>query len=70
MTLQPAPEHVPDLQPTDTQSTSLQAYSAYNLPNVKALVRYLHAAAGFPVRDTWLRAIKAGNFTSWPGLTY
>ena len=22
------------------------------------------------MRDTWLRAIKAGKFTSWPGLTY
>ena len=35
-----------------------------------ALVRYMHAAAGFPVRSTWLKAIKNGNFNSWPGLTY
>ena len=40
------------------------------LPSVEALIRYFHAAAGFPVRDTWLRAIKTGNFTSWPVLTY
>ena len=70
MTLQPEPEHVPDLPPTNTTTASLQAYSAYDLPSVQALVRYLHAAAGFPVRDTWLRAIKAGNYVSWPGLTY
>ena len=37
---------------------------------MEALVRYLHAAAGFPVRDTWLRAIKARNYATWPGLTY
>ena len=37
---------------------------------MEALVRYMHAAAGFLVRSTWLRAIKNGNFNSWPGLTY
>ena len=35
-----------------------------------ALVRYLHATAGFPVKSTWLGAIKAGNYATWPGLTY
>ena len=35
-----------------------------------ALVRYLHATTGFPVKSTWLGAIKAGNYSSWPGLTY
>ena len=25
---------------------------------------------GFPVKQTWLEAIKAGNFNSLPGLTY
>ena len=34
------------------------------------LVRYIHAAAGFPMNHTWLNAIKAGNFDTWPGLTY
>ena len=37
---------------------------------MEALVIYFHAAAGYPVRDTWLKAIKAGNYDSWPGLTY
>ena len=54
----------------DAQHASLAAYSAYDLPSVQALVRYYHAAAGFPVRATWLDAIKAGNYESWPGLTY
>ena len=40
------------------------------MPSVKALVRFLHAAAGFPVKSTWLAAIKAGNYATWPGLTY
>ena len=35
-----------------------------------ALVGYMHAAAGFPVRSTWLKAIKNRNFNSWLELTY
>ena len=35
-----------------------------------ALVRYLHVTAGFPVKSTWVGAIKAGNYYSCPGLTY
>ena len=46
------------------------AFTAHDLPSVGALVRYLHAAAGFPVKSTWLAAIKAGNLSTWPGLTY
>ena len=30
----------------------------------------MHASAGFTVKSTWLKAIKNGNFKSWPGLTY
>ena len=33
-------------------------------------MKYLHAKAGYPAQDTWLKAIKAGNYESWPGLTY
>ena len=40
------------------------------MPSVKALVRCLHAAAVFPVTSTWLAAIRAGNYGTWPGLTY
>ena len=47
-----------------------EANNVYDLPSVEAPVRYMHAAAGFPVRSTWLKAIKCGNFNSWPGLTY
>ena len=35
----------------------------------KKSVRYLHEAAGFPVQETWIDAIKAGNYTTWPGIT-
>jgi len=50
--------------------TTPLALNAHDLPSVGALVHYLHAAAGFPVKSTWLAAIKSGNYASWPGLTY
>ncbi|KAL7542248.1 hypothetical protein ACHAWF_007125 [Thalassiosira exigua] len=59
-----------NLLPDEEELSHLEAFSAYDLPSVEALVRFFHAAAGFLVRDTWLRAIKNGNYDSWPGLTY
>ncbi len=41
---------------------------AYNLPSTRHLVKYLHAAAGSPVKSTFLRAINNGNYRSFPGL--
>ena len=29
----------------------------------------MHAVCGFPVRSTWIKAIKAGNYIGWPMLT-
>ena len=51
-------------------ATGPTALNVHDLPSVAALVKYLHACAGFPVHSTWLAAIKAGNFASRPGLTY
>ena len=71
MSLLPEDTSTPDITaPTNAQQSTLKALSAYGLPIVEALIRYFHAAAGFPVRDTWLKAIKSGNFDSCPGLTY
>jgi hypothetical protein len=35
-----------------------------------ALVGFYHACLGFPVKQTWLNAIKVGNCDSFNGLTY
>ena len=32
------------------------------------LVRYYHAAAGFPTKPSWLAAIRNGHYRTWPGL--
>jgi hypothetical protein len=44
----------------------MTAYETDIIPN---LIRYLHAAAGYPVKRTWVRAIKMNYFAGWPGLT-
>ena len=49
---------------------TLTANNAYNMTSVNALVRFLHAAAGFPVKSMWLVSIRAGNYATRPGLTY
>ena len=55
---------------TTTSHKRPEAHSVYDLPSVEALVRYMHVAAGYPVKSTWLKSIKHGNYNSWPGLTY
>ncbi len=41
-----------------------------NLPSIDALVSFYHACLGFPVKQMWLDAIKAGNCDTVDGLTY
>ena len=47
----------------------LQANNAYTQKSLRDLVVYLHQAAFSPVPSTWIAAIDAGFFTTWPGLT-
>ena len=64
--------HNEDDSPVCNQAehTTLGVYSAYDPPSVASLVWYFHAATGYPVRSTWLNAIKAVNCASWTGLRY
>ena len=68
ISLQPGETTLPSM-PYDANKTTLKAYSAYNLSSVRSLIRYFHAAAGYPVRFTWLKAVGSGNYSTWPGLT-
>eukprot|EP00956_Cyclotella_meneghiniana_P031705 scaffold84006_cov66-Cyclotella_meneghiniana.AAC.3 len=40
-----------------------------DLPSTERVIRYLHAAAGFPTKSTWLKAIGKGFYGTWPLLT-
>jgi hypothetical protein len=41
-----------------------------NIPSTSTLVSFYHACLGFPVKQTWLNAVKAGNCNTFDGLTY
>ncbi|KAL7475694.1 hypothetical protein ACHAW6_001606 [Cyclotella cf. meneghiniana] len=43
--------------------------NVYDLPSTAHSIRYLHAALGFPTKNTLLAAICNGNLTTFPGLT-
>jgi len=58
------PESIGTLPPT-TQSCN----NVYATTTQKELVKYLHATAGYPVPETWIKAINKGNYTTWPGLS-
>jgi hypothetical protein len=51
------------------ETKHIQCNHAHDNNNQKNLINYLHAACFSPVKSTWLKAIKNGNFSSWPGLT-
>ena len=54
--------------PVPKQPTHL-ANSAHTQTNAKKLATFLHAAAGYPPLSTFCKAIDAGWFITWPGLS-
>ena len=46
-----------------------QACTAYDMITKSELFEYLHCCAFSPVITTWTKAIDAGYFSTWPGLT-
>ena len=67
--LNPEPATLPTI-PKIAQQFTLTVFSSYDLHSVEDLVTYFHTASGFPVKDTWLKAIKNNHYTSWPGVTF
>ena len=45
------------------------ANSIYECETTGQLIQFYHATMGFPVTSTWCKAIDAGYFRGWPGLT-
>ena len=50
ISLQPGEENLPSM-PNTANMAILEAYIAYDLPSVAALIRYFHVVAGYPVRS-------------------
>ena len=75
---QPLPPLPPPFQPDMAALTSAahahpQSYvfsnSEYHMNTLPALLQFHHRACLSPVVDTWCKAIDAGYFTTWSGLT-
>ena len=66
--LQPGESNLPSM-PNNENMATLISYSAYDLPSIAALIRYSHAAVGYPFWSTWFKKIGAGNYSLWPGIT-
>jgi hypothetical protein len=45
------------------------ANAIFDLPNSRQSLMYFHAAAGFPTKESFTDAVRAGNYATWPGLT-
>jgi hypothetical protein len=60
----PPTEFLPDRPPTKEAM-----HNVYKLKTSPELVRYLHAAAGFPTKPQWITAIKNRQYALWPGLS-
>ena len=43
--------------------------NVFKISSLESTVKYLHAACFYPAKSTWIKAIKAGFFTTWPKLT-
>jgi hypothetical protein len=56
-------------QPTNTLSCPNADINVYEKRSISDTIAYLHAACLSPVKDTCLKAIAAGNFSGWPGLS-
>jgi hypothetical protein len=46
-----------------------KASKIFNLPNKRQSLLYHHSLAGFPPKETFLAAVRARNYATWPGLT-
>ncbi len=46
-----------------------EANAIFNLPHTQKSLLYHHTLVGFPPKETFLAAVRAGNYATWPSLT-
>eukprot|EP00804_Cyclotella_cryptica_P012341 CCRYP_018201-RA/>CCRYP_018201-RA protein AED:0.66 eAED:0.37 QI:0/0/0/0.25/0/0/4/0/691 len=57
----PTPTHIREHLQASLQCNTDHILNVYELPSIEQSIRYLHAAAGFPTKSTWLAAIRKGT---------
>ena len=55
-----------DIFKKDRPSPAEAINNVYELPSIEPAIRYLHGAADFPTKATWLKAIRNGSYLSCP----
>ena len=58
-----------ELEDDKLTNSKRQVNSAYEINKKEEIIKYLSAAMWNPVPQTWMQAIEAGFFATWPGLT-
>eukprot|EP00804_Cyclotella_cryptica_P006238 CCRYP_010107-RA/>CCRYP_010107-RA protein AED:0.28 eAED:0.28 QI:0/-1/0/1/-1/1/1/0/563 len=65
----PSTEEIRALLASSSTREQHSILNVYELPSIQQTIRYLHAAAGFPTKTTWMAAIRRGNYDTWPLVT-
>eukprot|EP00804_Cyclotella_cryptica_P020437 CCRYP_014425-RA/>CCRYP_014425-RA protein AED:0.04 eAED:0.02 QI:0/0/0/1/1/1/2/0/1218 len=65
----PSTEEISTLLAASSTREQHSILNVYELPSIQQAIRYLHAAAGFPTKRTWMNAIRHGNYDTWPLVT-
>ena len=65
----PSSTRVRDYLKTTVEQKEEAINNVYEIPSLEQAIRYLHAAAGYPTKATWLKAIRRGNYSTWPLIT-
>ena len=47
----------------ETKKKLQQTHSVYELPSTEESIKWMHAVCGYPVKSTWIKTIKEGNYT-------
>ena len=55
---------------TNMNSPTNEAINAiFDLPSARQTFLWYHASAGFPVKESFIKAVRNGNYATWPKLT-
>ncbi len=65
------------LEPLQTTSSNARSSATqpetinviFDLPSARQTLLWYHVAAGFPTKETFSNAVRAGNYSTWLGLT-
>ena len=57
-------DHVQSIMTSNRPSEFI--HNVYKFLSIEPVICYLHSAAGFPTKATWLKAIHILNYLSWP----